>query len=118
MSRATTAGQAYRRGCAASRSGSPSAPPTARCATPRSMPSSRASSRRSARSWASSGVMQVDPGPGSDMTYTYERPDLKSLQDLERVLRHIGEEAGGWRRRALAAEAELQEARQSGGVVA
>ena len=52
------------------------------------------------------------------MAYTYERPDLRALQDLERVVSHIGEEAGGWRRRALAAEAELQEARQSGGVVA
>ena len=52
------------------------------------------------------------------MTYTYERPDLKALDELERVLRHVGEELAGWRRRALTAEAELQEARATGGAVA
>ena len=52
------------------------------------------------------------------MAYTYERPDLKALDELERVLRHVGEELAGWRRRALSAEAELQEVRASGGVLA
>jgi chromosome segregation ATPase len=52
------------------------------------------------------------------VAYTYDRPDLKALGELERVLRHVGEELAGWRRRALTAEAELQEARASGGVLA
>jgi chromosome segregation ATPase len=50
--------------------------------------------------------------------YTYDRPDLKAVEELERVLRHVGEELAGWRRRALTAEAELQEAQASGGVLA
>jgi FtsZ-binding cell division protein ZapB len=49
------------------------------------------------------------------VSYTYERPDLKALEDLERVLRHVGEELAGWRRRALTAEAELADARAAGG---
>ena len=52
------------------------------------------------------------------MAYAYERPDLRALEELERVLRHVGEELAAWRRRALTAEAELQEARAHGGVVA
>lgn len=52
------------------------------------------------------------------MAYTYERPDLKALAELEQLLRHVGDELAGWRRRALRAEAELQDARAQGGVVA
>lgn len=52
------------------------------------------------------------------VAYTYDRPDLKAVDDLERVLRHVGDELAGWRRRALTAEAELQDAQASGGVVA
>lgn len=52
------------------------------------------------------------------MAYTYERPDLKALAELEQLLRHVGDELAGWRRRALRAEAELQEARAHGGVLA
>ena len=52
------------------------------------------------------------------MAQAYERPDLRALEELERVLRHVGEELAAWRRRALTAEAELQEARAHGGVVA
>ena len=52
------------------------------------------------------------------MTYTYERPDLQAVADLEKVLHHVAEELAGWRRRTLKAEGELQEAKASGGVVA
>ena len=52
------------------------------------------------------------------VTYTYERPDQKALAELEQVLHHLAEELAGWRRRTLKAEAELQEARASGGVLA
>ena len=52
------------------------------------------------------------------MAYTYERPDLKALGELEQLLRHVTDELAGWRRRTLRAEAELAEARASGGVVA
>ncbi len=49
------------------------------------------------------------------MAYTYERPDLRALDDLEQLLRHLAEEVAGWRRRTLKAEAELQEMRALGG---
>lgn len=52
------------------------------------------------------------------MAYTYERPDVKALAYLEQVLRHVTEELASWRKRTLKAEAELAEARASGGVVA
>jgi FtsZ-binding cell division protein ZapB len=52
------------------------------------------------------------------MAYTYERPDTKALGDLEQLLQHAFDELAGWRRRTLRAEAELQEARASGGVLA
>jgi hypothetical protein len=52
------------------------------------------------------------------VTYTYERPDQKALAELEQVLHHLAEELAGWRRRTLKAEAELQEARANGGVLA
>ena len=52
------------------------------------------------------------------MAHTYQRPDLKAVDDLERVLRHVSEELAAWRRRALTAEAELQEAQAHSGVLA
>jgi FtsZ-binding cell division protein ZapB len=52
------------------------------------------------------------------VTYTYERPDQKALADLERVVQNLADELAGWRRRTLKAEAELQEARANGGVLA
>lgn len=52
------------------------------------------------------------------MAYHYERPDQKALADLEQLLHHLAEELAGWRRRTLKAEAELQEARANGGVLA
>jgi chromosome segregation ATPase len=52
------------------------------------------------------------------VAYTYERPDLPAVNELELLLRHMAEELAGWRRRTLRAEAELGEARASGGVLA
>jgi chromosome segregation ATPase len=52
------------------------------------------------------------------VAYTYDRPDLKALADLEQVLKHLTDELAGWRRRSLRAEAELAEASASGGRVA
>ena len=52
------------------------------------------------------------------MTYHYERPDQVALVDLEQVVNHLAEELAGWRRRTLKAEAELQQARDNGGVLA
>jgi chromosome segregation ATPase len=52
------------------------------------------------------------------VAYTYERPDLPALAELEGVLQNMTEELAAWRRRTLKAEAELKEAQASGGVVA
>jgi chromosome segregation ATPase len=52
------------------------------------------------------------------LTYHYERPDQLALVDLEQVVTHLAEELAGWRRRTLKAEAELQQARANGGVLA
>lgn len=52
------------------------------------------------------------------MASNYERPDLAALSELEQLLRHLGDEVAGWRRRTQKAEAELQEARTRGGVLA
>ena len=46
--------------------------------------------------------------------YTYERPDFRALDELEQLLRHVGEELATWRRRSLKAEAELQEYKTKG----
>jgi chromosome segregation ATPase len=51
-------------------------------------------------------------------TYTYERPDLPAVNELEKTLHHVAEELASWRRRTLKAEGELQEAKASGGVPA
>lgn len=51
------------------------------------------------------------------MTSPYVRPDLGALDDLERVLRHLTDELGGWRRRCLKAESELQAVKAQGGMV-
>ncbi|MEP6688334.1 MAG: hypothetical protein ABJC36_08290 [Gemmatimonadales bacterium] len=52
------------------------------------------------------------------MAYTYDRPDLPALDELERILTSLTEELAAWRRRSLKAEAELKEAQAIGGVVA
>jgi chromosome segregation ATPase len=53
-----------------------------------------------------------------NVAYTYERPDLKALNELDQLLRHVADELASWRRRTLRAEAELSEARATGGVLA
>jgi TolA-binding protein len=40
-----------------------------------------------------------------------DRPDLQAFHELEMLVRHLGEELAAFRRRAIAAEAELTEAR-------
>ena len=50
--------------------------------------------------------------------YHYERPDQQAMADLEQLLQHLAEELAGWRRRTLKAEAELQDVRANGGVLA
>jgi chromosome segregation ATPase len=52
------------------------------------------------------------------VAYTYDRPDLPALAELERVLQNMAEELAAWRRRTLKAEAELKEAQATGGAVA
>jgi len=51
------------------------------------------------------------------LTSPYARPDLTALADLERVLEHLTEELGGWRRRCLKAEQELQAVKGKQGMV-
>ena len=51
------------------------------------------------------------------MAYSYERPDLRAVEELEQLLRHVGEELAAWRRRSLKAEAEVQELKGKGGVL-
>jgi chromosome segregation ATPase len=48
---------------------------------------------------------------------TYERPDARALDELERLVGHMVEELAGWRRRTLKAESELAELKGRGGVV-
>ena len=52
------------------------------------------------------------------VVYHYERPDQQAMADLEQLLNHLAEELAGWRRRTLKAEADLQEVRANGGVLA
>lgn len=52
------------------------------------------------------------------MASSYERPDLAALAELEQLLQRLGDEVAAWRRRTLKAEADLQEARSHGGVLA
>jgi predicted nucleic acid-binding Zn-ribbon protein len=47
------------------------------------------------------------------VAYSYDRPDLKALDDLEQTLRHLTDELAGWRRRSLRAEAELEAENQA-----
>ena len=44
-----------------------------------------------------------------------ERPDLEALRELEQLIRVLGDEMAGWRRRAHEAEARLKELEASGG---
>jgi hypothetical protein len=47
----------------------------------------------------------------------YDRPDVKALTDLERLIGQLTEELSGWRRRCLKAEAELQGVKGQQGMV-
>jgi hypothetical protein len=38
-----------------------------------------------------------------------ERPDIRAFKELETLVRHLGEELAAFRRRALAAEAQLKD---------
>jgi FtsZ-binding cell division protein ZapB len=49
---------------------------------------------------------------------SYERPDLAALDELERLLHHVGDELAAWRRRSLRAEQELTELKARGGMLA
>lgn len=51
------------------------------------------------------------------MTSPYAPPDLAAFADLERVVRHLSEELGAWRRRCLAAESEAQGLKGQQGMV-
>lgn len=46
--------------------------------------------------------------------FTYERPDFRALEELQELLRHLGDELAVWRRRCLKAEAELQQFKDAG----
>lgn len=49
---------------------------------------------------------------------SYERPDFAALDELERLLRHVGDELASWRRRSLRAEQELSDIKAKGGMLA
>ncbi|MFI5235659.1 MAG: hypothetical protein ACHQXA_08115 [Gemmatimonadales bacterium] len=49
---------------------------------------------------------------------SYERPDFAALDDVERLLHHVGDELATWRRRSLRAEQELAELKGKGGMLA
>lgn len=48
------------------------------------------------------------------MSETDERPTGARLVEVEQLVRNLGEELAGWRRRCLRAEAELQDLRGRG----
>lgn len=48
----------------------------------------------------------------------YARPDQSALAELEELVRHLTEELASWRRRSLRSEAELQELKSRGGLLA
>ncbi|HTR78832.1 MAG TPA: hypothetical protein VMH39_12005 [Gemmatimonadaceae bacterium] len=45
----------------------------------------------------------------------HERPDIAAFRELETLVRHMGEDLAGFRRRALAAEARLREVESTPG---
>ncbi len=52
------------------------------------------------------------------MTYAYERPDLRVLDELDRLVGALTDELAGWRHRAHRAESELAELKGKAGPVA
>ena len=48
---------------------------------------------------------------------SYARPDFAAIDELESLLRHVGDELAAWRRRCLRAEQELAAYKEKGGVM-
>lgn len=48
---------------------------------------------------------------------SYARPDFAAIDELESLLRHVGDELAAWRRRCLRAEQELAAFKEKGGVM-
>lgn len=48
---------------------------------------------------------------------SYARPDFAAIEELEALLRHVGDELSAWRRRCLRAEQELAAFKEKGGVM-
>jgi len=48
---------------------------------------------------------------------TYHRPDRPALDELEALVRNLGEEASAWRRRTLKAEAQLNKLKDEAGAL-
>ena len=48
---------------------------------------------------------------------SYARPDFAAIDDLESLLRHVGDELAAWRRRCLRAEQELAAFKEKVGVM-
>lgn len=52
------------------------------------------------------------------MTYAYERPDVRTLDELDRLVGAVTEELAAWRHRAHRAESELAELKGHAGPMA
>ena len=48
---------------------------------------------------------------------SYARPDFAAIEELEGLLRHLGDELAAWRRRCLRAEQDLAAYKERGGVM-
>jgi hypothetical protein len=48
---------------------------------------------------------------------SYQRPDIAAITELEALVQHASEEAAGWRRRSLMAEAEVARLREESGAL-
>ncbi len=48
---------------------------------------------------------------------SYARPDFAAIDELESLLRHVGDELAAWRRRCLRAEQDLAAFKEKGGVM-
>ena len=49
------------------------------------------------------------------MEFDSDRPDVETFQELQQLVRHLGEELASFRRRALQAEARMKAVEGSGG---
>ena len=48
---------------------------------------------------------------------SYARPDFAAIEELEGLLRHLGDELAAWRRRGLRAEQDRAAYKEGGGVM-